>query len=166
MKRDEFTQILQHFAQRPMPALRGRHVYLWHGELDSLRAILPGGLDTWLDLHQLAVDLPRAPRSRDEAGRLLRQAIQSGLDGLVPAQPQQVVMVTGCDLLSRYQVPISPFFERASDSFMVIFIVPSAETRFDPTVPVPRYVSLKPEAPFDYVQAQIANAGVVVIGEE
>ena len=165
MRLGEFTEIVEHFAERPLPALEGRHIYLWEGEVASLQALMPASAYRSLDLHELAAELPRAPRAEDEARRLLRRAIQGHLEDERTIEGQHILVVTGCDLLSRYQVPLAPFLEAVSERFMVVFAVPPGETNFAPITPLPSYVHMMPAAPRDYMRAQLEGIGSVVAGE-
>lgn len=165
MRREKFTEIVKHFAERPLPALQGRHVYLWQGEMASLQRLIPPSGFTSLHLHELAAELPRTPRAEDEGRRLLRGAILGRLDEERAKQGQRILVVTGCDLLSRYRVPIAPFLEVVSESFMVIFAVAPRETDFAPIGPLPSYVHMTPAAPRDYMRAQLAGTGSVVAEE-
>lgn len=166
MTRDEFLDLLSRFVERPLPALAGRHLYLWHGSKEHLTFVLPGNVTQTLDLHALAATLLQAPRSTDAARRLLRGALRSGLADLTPSHGQQVLMVTGCDLLSRYRVPLGPFFEIASDHVMVVLVVLPDETRFRPAEPIPAYVSLSPDAPFEYLRTLVDKGAVINTIEE
>ena len=161
MTQDEFLDLLSRFAERPMPALTGRHVYLWHGGVDRLTGALPGSAVRMLDLHALAATLSRSPRSVDAARRLLLQTIRAQLADLLSSDRQQVIVLTGCDLLSRYRVPLGPFFEVASERTAVILTISPEETRFHPTEPLPDYVSLLPHAPFDYLRAVAGERAVI-----
>ena len=70
MNQEEFLDLLRRFAERPMPALAGRHVYLWHGDVDPLRRALPGHTLRTLDLYALAASLSKA-KMLDQFHRLL-----------------------------------------------------------------------------------------------
>lgn len=168
MKTAEFLDLLVRFAERPMPAHTGigRHVYLWHGEVERLIAAVPGAAMRRLDLHDLAAELPQAPRAVDAARRVLLQAIRSRLAGLAVAERQHIVVVTGCDLLSRYGAALAPFFEIASDRTAVVFAVSPAETQFQPTAPLPDYVSLDARAPFNHLHSILGERAVIDSIEE
>ena len=166
MNQEEFLGLLSRFAERPMPALAGRHVYLWHGDLDALTGTLPGKVSGILDLHALAAPLPRAPRSIDGARRVLLQTVRSQLADLLPSDRQHVLVVAGCDLLSRYRVPLGSFFEIASERTAVVLTVPPAETHFQPTEPLPEYVSLNPHAPLDYLRTALGEGALIDTVEE
>lgn len=166
MIKADFFNLIARFAQRPMPALGGRHVYLWHGQLRTLTAALPGELKMFtLDLHQLAAKLPRTPRARDEARQLLTRAIQQQLKSQLETSSQQVFVVTGCDLLSRYQVSLRSFFQLASESRMIILVVSALETQFQPSGLLPSYVELDPGAPFEYLQTTLGVAATINMDE-
>lgn len=166
MTRDEFLDLLSRFAERPLPALTGRHLYLWHGSVEHLRAVVPGNVAQTLDLHTLAATMPHAPRSIDAARRLLRDALRSQLAELPTLDRQQVLVVTGCDLLSRYRVSLRPLFEIASEQVMVVLVVSPDETHFRPAEPIPDYVSLDPDAPFDYLKGVVGEKAVINTAEE
>jgi hypothetical protein len=166
MNQEEFLDMLSRFAGRPMPALPGRHVYLWHGEVDPLRRALPGHTVRTLDLCALAASLSQAPSSMDGARRLLLRAIRPQVADLLSSDRQQVLVVTGCDLLSRYRMPLGSFFEIASERVAVVFAVSPADTDFLPTEPLPEYVSLNPHAPFDYLRGALGERAVIEPAEE
>jgi hypothetical protein len=163
---DEFLDLLSRFAERPLPALTGRHLYLWHGSKEYLTSALRGNVALTLDLHDLAAKLPRSPRSIDAARRLLRDTLRSQLADLLMLDRQQVLVVIGCDLLSRYRVPLGPFFEIASEQMMVVLVVSSAETHFRPAEPIPDYVLLDPDAPFEYLRTAMGEEAVINPAEE
>jgi hypothetical protein len=79
---------------------------------------------------------------------------------------QQVFVITGCDLLSRYQVPLNLFFQLASEQTMFILVISPAETHFQPTQPLPGYVLLDTAAPFNYVQAAVGAAATISMDED
>jgi hypothetical protein len=160
MTKDELFNLISRFALRPLPAVNGRHVYLWHGSLEILKRGIPVEILISIDLHHLAATLPRAPRMRDEARRLLSQAINTTLNEH-ESDHQQIFVVTGCDLLSRYEVPLNPFFQVASERQMVILVAPLAETHFQPSHPLPSYVVLDPTAPFNYLKAVVGAVATI-----
>jgi hypothetical protein len=169
MKLSELIEMIDHFAQSPIPSLHGRHVYLWHGSATSLKTIIPPIAQEWLDLHSLTTHLPRTPRANDEASKLLRREIESVLQRIRSSEDRQkIIGITGCDLLSRYKVSANPFFTVASERTMVILVIESIETHFrlSPSVILPEYVNLDTAAPFRYVQAMIGEAATVNISEE
>ena len=127
---------------------------------------MPGGVVRTLDLHTLAAGLPSAPRSIDAVRRLLRGALRSHLASLGTLSRQQVLAVTGCDLLSRYQMPLGPFFEIASERLMVVLVISPEETRFRPNEPLPDYVSLDSHAPFNYLRHALGEGAVINTVEE
>ena len=166
MNSDAFFTLLSHFAERPLPARVGRHVYLWLGSTESLKHTIPSHVLRVLDLHQLAAGLSGAPRSVDAARRLINRALRSQLDDLISLCRQQVLVVTGCDVLSRYQAPLIPFFEIASEHVMVVFTVRPAETHAQPIDPLPDYVSWNPGAPLEFMRSAISKEAVISHMEE
>lgn len=162
MKPDEFARLLEHFADRPLPATVTRHVYLWHAELPQLQAMLPGNLAVTLDLHVLAGELPKQPYSIDEARRSVQTAIRRWLDNRAAgATSQQVSVVTGVTLLVRYRVPLTDFFQAASDSHMIVFVLPPLESNFHPSRPLPAYIQFRPEANLEYFQTLLGPTSIV-----
>lgn len=166
MTKNELLDLISRFSQRPVPALGGRHVYLWHGAWEALRSLIPAQVLTHLDLHRLAATLERAPRARDEAGRLLRRAVEREISGQLASDRQHILAVTGCDLLSRYQVSIKPFFQIASERQMVILVVSPVETHFQPADPLPDYVTLDTSAPFDYLRTAVGSEVTINVTED
>ena len=162
----ELLDLLGRFAERPVPSLTGRHVYLWHGAASRLADRVPSSVVATLDVHGVASDLSQSPRSIEAARRLLLKAIRSQLSDTVALDRQQVVIVTGCDLLSRYGVPLQPFFEIASESIAIVLTVSSTETSFHPSEPLPEYVSFSPNAPLDYLRRAVGERSVINTVEE
>lgn len=162
MTKAELFDLISRFAQRPLPALAGRHVYLWHGPLSVLKEAVPTELlVSTIDLRHLAATLPRAPRAHDEARRLMVQIIQKSLNEQLEAAGQQIFLITGCDLLSRYHVSLNPFFQVASEKRMVILVVPLSETQFQPSSPLPGYVELNAATPFEYLYAAVGSTATI-----
>lgn len=162
MTPESFAQMLHNFANRPLPPLEGRHVYLWHGEESQLRLLLRPGLDMTLDLYDLPARLPRTPHAIDEARRLLHTAISDWLRAQAPSfGSQQVVIVTGSSLLARYRVSLDIFFQASNESRLFIFVVPLRETRFLPRKPLPAFVTLQPTAIFAYLQSAIGVSATI-----
>jgi len=146
---------------RPVPATAGRHVYLWHADPDLLRRQLPADLVANLDLNEIAAALPRAPSALDAARQLLLGAIRAWLRDHRPLNGvRQIVVVTGAALLMRYQLPLHEFFQAADDTRLVIWVVPAAETDFDPR-PLPPYVQVRPRATVEYLQAALGSAPTI-----
>lgn len=166
MKKNEFLNLLQRFLQRPLPAVDGRHVYLWHGEIARIKAAVGVGIMVEMNLHALAASLPRTPRAADEAARLLRQAIEAEIYRHRTSESQQVFIVTGCDLLNRYKVPLQPLFQAASESCMAILALSPAETYFQPASPLPDYIFLHPTATFTYLKDVVGEKAVINTEDE
>lgn len=162
MHTDQFTDLLASFAQRSVPPLTGRHVYVWHGEPAALRAMVPGGLASELDLHSLAAGLSRTPYALDEARRVLQAAVQTWLRDHAPAAGQrQVIVVTGCGLLERYRLPLDAFYQASGDTRMMVLVVTPAETAFDPRRPLPPYVIVQPAAALAFLRAAVGEPAVI-----
>jgi hypothetical protein len=162
MSPDEFARLLEHFADRPLPATAARHVYLWHADISQLQAMLPGNLAVALDLHALAGDLRKQPYAVDEARRLLQAAIRRWLDNRpTGATNQQISVVTGVTLLVRYRVPLTDFFQAAGDSHMVVFVLPPLAVSFHPSRPLPAYLQFRPEANLEYFQTVLGPTSIV-----
>lgn len=162
MEPNDFRSLLARFAQRPVPPVAGRHIYLWHGELAELRTWLPPGFDAHLDLWELARSLPRTPLAADEARRVLQAAIQEWLvSHPPPAGAQRVVLVTGATLLARYRAPLSAFFNWAGESQMFVFILPPHVTAFQPRRPLPLYVDFDPQATLAYLRTKLGDPAII-----
>ena len=165
MELDDFKSLLARFAQRPVPPIAGRHVYLWHGELPALHALLPSGLSVHLDLWDLARSLSRTPLAVDEARRVLQAAIEAWLDHHAPpVSAQRVVVVAGATLLARYRTPLNVFFNRAGEAQMFVFILPPHETAFRPQRPLPPYVDFNSRATLDYLQTKLGDQATIGAG--
>ena len=69
MNRMEFAALLTQLAERPIPPIVDRHVYLWHDDVAELRGLAPIGLVAELDLYAIAATLSKTPFALDEARR-------------------------------------------------------------------------------------------------
>ena len=162
MELTDFKSLLTSFAQRPVPPLAGRHLYLWHGELAPLQGITPPGLGVGLDLMELAQSVPRTPTAVDEARRVLQTALHAWLESHAPpANAQQMVVVTGAALLARYRMPLTAFFTWAGDSQMFVFVLPPHETTLRAPRPLPPYVDFNPRATLDYLRTNLGDRATI-----
>jgi len=160
MTKADFADLLARMSKRPVLAVNGRHVYLWHGWPSSLQGIMPAGLDVQLDLYALASGMQRIPRGDEAARRMLQAAIAQWLSEHAVSGRQQVVTVTGCSLLMRYGVPLVPFFQVTSEACAIIFVVSPQDAPTD--LPrLPQYVSVRPSATLDYLRAAIPDEAVI-----
>jgi hypothetical protein len=73
---------------------------------------------------------------------------------------RQIVVVTDAALLMRYQIPLHEFIQAADDSRLVIFVVPTTETKFDAGC-LPPYVQVRPRAMLEYLQAALGTAATI-----
>ena len=165
MNKNELFSLIQQFAERPIPSTEGRHVYLWHGDFETLRKRIPQSILNLQDLHQIVVELSRTPNSQDEAARLLRKVIQNNLYQFGQTYQQQITLILGCDLLSRYKVRLTDFFALASETQMFIFVVRPEETHFRPTSPLPDYISLNPSSTLNYLRGAIGETTTIDLNE-
>jgi len=156
----EFQGLVNRFAVGPaMPVAGQRHVYLWHGDPDSLRAMLPPAATCCLDLHALVRALPRKPEDEQAARQLLAQTLEQALQTAgSAASGQQFVLVTGCDLLMRYRVSMGAMFRAASDSRMLILVAPAYR---EPAQPLPAYVDFRADATFGFLRSWLENGAVI-----
>jgi hypothetical protein len=162
MTSDEFFQLLTRFARRPTPSLEGRHVYVWAGQTSILSAKIPRGQITVLDLHALCKTLERTPNTTEAARTVFAEAISKWLEKEMPEDDKQrVLVITGCDVLLRYQIPPSPFVQIASEKRLIVFTVPPEERQYKPTRPLPNYVHLEPSATFTYLKLHTTENGII-----
>jgi hypothetical protein len=162
MTPDDLLQIVDRLTHGPVVPTAGvRHLYLWYGDPDRLEEIIPAPLLQRLDLYELVRRLPRTPYAADEARRLLRDRIEQELRARANSSERQVLVVSGCNLLARYNVPLQPFYSFASDHRIVILVVPRAEAEFPPPPQLPDFVRLAPTAPFDALSQAVGEKNVI-----
>ncbi len=162
MNRGEFAVLLKRFADRPLPATMGRHVYIWQGSFDELASMVASRLIACLNLHDLCRALERTPYTTDAARKVLVDAIGAWLAREFPRdERQRLLAVSGCDLLARYKVPLSHFVRLASENRMIAFVVPAGDSRYKPSKPLPPYVHLQPDATLAYLRPQFADEAVI-----
>lgn len=160
MTKAEFADLLARMVKRPVLAVNGRHVYLWHGWLSSLQGILPAGLDVQLDLYALASGMERTPHGDEAARRMLQAVVAQWLSEHAVSGRQQVVTVSGCSLLMRYNVPLVPFFQVASEGRAIVFVVSPQDAPTD-LRRLPHYVSVRSSATLDYLRAALPDQAVI-----
>lgn len=162
MNRMEFAAVLTQVAERPIPPIVDRHVYLWHGDLADLRGLVPIGLTSDLDLYALTATLSKTPYAIDEARRLLQTGIATWLREHAPSPGiHQVIVVTGNSLLQRYRVPLDAFFQASSETRLIVFVVSRRETDFRPVRPMPAYVELEPSTTFKYLRTKLNDHALI-----
>lgn len=162
MNRMEFAALLTQLAERPIPPIVDRHVYLWHGDLADLRGLAPIRLIAELDVYALATTLPKTPFAIDEARRLLQAGTAAWLREHAPSPGiHQVIVVTGNSLLQRYRVPLDAFFQASSETRLIVFFVSRRETDFKPVRPMPTYVELDPSATFKYLRTKLSDHALI-----
>lgn len=160
MKLDEFQQLVDRFVRGPVMPLGGqRHVYIWRREASDLEPRVTRATVLHLDLHRVAGALPTKPTEPEGARRVLERAMEQALraDGEARSS-QQVVVVTGCDLLMRYGVSMRALYQAAGDSRMVILVAPAYPA---PAHPLPRYVDFRASATLDYLKSRLPDAPVI-----
>jgi hypothetical protein len=160
MKRDEFAGLVDGFRIRPIAPLGGqRHVYLWHGDLPALTPLLAHANVLSLDLHELIRSLERKPSDGNAARRVLEGAIAGWLrDHQSQDNQHQIVVVSGCDLLMRYQVSLAAFMQFVTDNRMFVLVAPPYR---EPSAPLPGYVDFKPSGAFDHLKRFFAGSCIV-----
>jgi hypothetical protein len=162
MTPDDLLQIVDRLTHGPVVPTAGvRHLYLWYGDPDRLEEIIPAPLLQRLDLYELVRRLPRTPYAADEARRLLREQIKQELHARATSSDRQVLVVSGCNLLARYNVPLQPFYSFTSDHRVVILVVPRADAEFPPPPRLPDFVRLATTVPFDALSQAVGEKNVI-----
>lgn len=162
MTPDDLCQIFDRLAHGPVVATAGvRHLYLWYGNPERLEEMIPPSLLQRLDLYALAAQLPRTPYAADEARRLLRDQIERELRARAVPDSRQVLVVSGCNLLARYGVPLQPFYAFVNDSRIVILVVPRAEAEFTLPLRLPDFVRLVPTETFAALSQVVGEKSVI-----
>ncbi|MBM3189729.1 MAG: hypothetical protein FJZ90_13510, partial [Chloroflexi bacterium] len=160
MKVDEFEQLVAKARSRPTRPMAGqRHLYVWNGDLAVLNALLSPGGYAHLDLYDVARSLERRPTTSQAARQVLESAIEGWLRRyLGQREPSRVLVVSGCDLLMRYRVPMSLFMRELDESRVVILVAPSYS---GPTAPLPREVEFRAHATLDYLRGFVSEQAVI-----
>lgn len=162
MTPDDLRQIFDRLAGGPVVATTGvRHLYLWYGDPKRLEEMIPPALLQRLDLYALTSRLPRTPYAVDEARWLLRDGIEQELRTRATSDARQVLVVSGCNLLARYGVPLQPFYAFVSESRAVVLVVPRSETEFTPSLRLPDFVRLAPAETFVALSRAVGERNVV-----
>lgn len=162
MTPDDLRRIFEHLTRGPVVATAGgRHLYLWYGDPKRLEEMIPPALLQRLDLYALTSSLPRAPYAADEARRLLRDLIEQELRARAMPDACQVLVVSGCNLLARYGVPLQPFYAFVSDSRVVVLAVAREESEFLLPQRLPDFVRLAPTETFVALSRAVGERNVV-----
>ncbi|CAG0960658.1 hypothetical protein ANRL3_00855 [Anaerolineae bacterium] len=151
MNVDEFANLLKQFAERPIPSVIGRHVYVWRKTADALSTRVPRKVLATLDLNDLCRTLERTPSTDDAARAMLTEAITARLQQEFPRdERQRVLIVSGCGLLMRYRVSLGPFMQLASENRLIVFVAPVDDSSYQPGQPLPGYIYLRPDATLSF----------------
>jgi len=163
MMQEQFSRLLKRFAINPVTSTTGRHVYLWRGNDSHLRDIVPADVKEVLDLHTLAASAPRTPYEQAYASRVIQKLIEVWLEKNLVEIQQRVVIISGCDILARYHVPLTAFFQWVSDTTMFIFVAEDW-TSLSLAGRIPEYVSFNPQGVFTYLH-EIVGESATIEGE-
>jgi len=160
MKREQFEAILSTFLSGPQPY---RHLYVWYGEVSDLTSLLPVGCVGRLDIFQVAAELGRYPFAKDEANQLLGDALRVRLRDWYAggAEGHPVLVVTGCELLARYQIGLHLFYEVLTDRSMITLVCSAEDASYDPAGRLPGYVRCEPGATLTYLSRLVEDNHVV-----
>jgi len=160
MKRDQFVTALDAFFQGPRPY---RHLYVWRGEANDLMLLLPSDRVQRLDMFRLAADLSHHPLAQVEANQLLRDALHERLRHWYTsdAESRPVLVLTGCELLARYEVSLQPFYQVLTYESMVILVCSAADSSYDPAERLPAYVHCEPGTTLSYLSRLVEDDHVI-----
>jgi hypothetical protein len=159
---DEFTSLLTQFAERPIPSVLGRHVYVWRRAVDALNPLVPRRVLTVLDLNDLCRTLARTPSTDDAARAVLTEAIDARLQQEFPRDNRQrVLIVSGCGLLMRYRVSLGLFVQLASENRLIVFVAPTDDSNYQPGQPLPDYVRLRPDATLSFFKNALTEEAFI-----
>ena len=161
MRRIEFINLLKEFARRPVP-VSGRHIYLWLETKELLLSEAPPSLAVHLDLHELCQHLEIFPSSDTAARETLEKAITVWLaqefhrDGR-----QHMLIVSGGDLLARYQMALSAFVRATDETRLIVLACPAKDTQYRPVSPLPTHVLFQPEATEVYIRSLLPEGATI-----
>jgi hypothetical protein len=163
MMQEQFSRLLKRFAGSPVTSTTGRHVYLWHGNDSHLSDIVPAEVKEVLDLHTLVASASRTPYEQADAARVIQKLIEAWLEKNLAETRQRIVIISGCDILARYRVPLTAYFQWVSDTTMFIFVVEDW-TSLSLAGHIPEYVSLNTQSVFTYLH-EIMSESATIEGE-
>ena len=160
MKRDDFAELVDSFRIRPvMPPGGQRHVYLWRGDHPALQPLLARANLLNLGLHELTGSMERKPTDVNAARQVLEDAIMGWFHNHPTRENErQLIVVTGCDLLMRYQVSLGAFMQSVGDDRMIVLVVPPYR---EPSAPLPGYVDFSATGILDYLKRFVADSCIV-----
>jgi hypothetical protein len=162
MKQSELLELITRFADHPIPALTNRHIYLWIGEMNDLISKCPVRFFSILDLHRLCQDLSKVPYGEEAARRQLESTIETWIAKEFPSGRQQRgLLVTGLDLLYRYRLPMSMFFQIASENCMIVLVISALDVDFRPTKVLPAFIHFSSNEIFKYIATEIPEEAIV-----
>ena len=162
MKRDQFAATVEAFLRGPQPY---RHLYVWHGEPDDLVSLLPLGQMQPLDIFGLAAELSHHPFAQDEASELLRDALRAELRVWYArgTDAHPLLVITGCELLARYQIGLQLFYEVLTERSMIVLVCSAADASYDPAGRLPGYVRCEPGTTLAYLSRLVEDNHVIEV---
>jgi len=160
MMREDFSHLLKRFAINPVTSTIGRHVYLWHGNDSQLLDLVPAEVKEILDLHTIIASAPRTPYEQSEASRIIQKLFEAWLEKNLVEIRQRIVIISGCDVLVRYHIPLTAFFQWASDTTMFIFIAENW-TSISLAGRIPEYVTINSQDEFIYLREIISESATI-----
>lgn len=156
MNVSDFDTLVSGFSHNPKS---GRHVFLWRGRKAELEKTLPSDITTHLDIHTLATTSYAVSSGTYELRRQFsKEIIKTLQERKNRLTAPQILVVTGCDLLARYELGIRDFYDHyVGDGVMVVFVVPQHNMKH----PWPTFVKFDPDATVRYLEPLIEKDHVL-----
>jgi hypothetical protein len=127
MNLQELKSLALELSARP---IQGKRLFVFTGTIEELNNHLNDedivGISKHLDLNQLLIDENITLESEDAIKKALRRALKTTLEQYYrELKGQQILVVTSPELLARYRIELTPFYEYyVSDRTMVIIVSP------------------------------------------
>lgn len=158
MNVNDLASLLNQFAERPMPSVIGRHVYVWRRPVDELITLARRSVLATLDLNELCRTLERTPSTDNAARTVLTEAMRVWLQHeFLRDDRQRVLIVSGCGLLMRYQVSLGLFIQLASENRLIVFVALADDSNYQPGPSLPGYVHLRPDATLSFFRNSLPS---------
>ncbi len=127
MNLQELRSLALELTERPIP---GKRLFVFTGTIEELNNNLNNKdtihISKYLDLNQLSIDEDIKLASDDSIKKALRRTLKTTLEQYYrELKGQQILIVTSPEILARYRLELTPFYEYyVSDRTMVIIVSP------------------------------------------
>jgi len=154
----EFSLTIDQFKTHPKS---GRNIWLWNGDTDDLKRLLPLDITSFLDIKSLSETAsPKSKGDKDianEINRILSEELERIRSD---NKPPHILLVTGCYLLARYNTGLATLFNyHVGNGIATIMVVPIVKRKIE----MPAYINYDPNFTLSYLTSLLGIENAIEV---